>query len=708
MKQPLNNALIIVVIVIAIAFRIPYLDSIPPGLNFDEGAEGIAALDVTAGDYKIWWFIGGGKEPLMAYLVQPLFWIFGPTRFALRLYTALMGVGTVLAVYFLSWEFGIRNQESESISNFILLLPIIAALGVATSFWHVAYSRIAFRALSNPMVATLAIGFLWKGLRTHRRRDFIWAGSFTGGLIYTYLAGRFVPVTIFLFFIVEYGIAYYLQRKSLLTQHWKNLTVMLIVAFLVFAPLGLFFLQHPHAFVDRAGAVSIFSPNVHHGNFWGLLGQTTLTTLGTFVSLTGDPNPLGNIPYKPYLPPYLAIFFVIGIIISIRNWHKPVYVFLLIWWSVMLLPGILAPEDAPHHLRLIGTIPATYLLVALGLCYSIIKIHNLFHLTVPPIMVLITLIFGLTSYHTYDDYFIYWTNEIDHYMSFDVYAEELAHHISNETESNNTTVIPMDLRASHEARHYTLDFLSYGLNFPTKQALLFPNIKNFQKNTLPYEYIIIDESTIAQSLTNSVHGKTKLNVIRWKQDKHHQADEKELFTFLLETGKAQRLDTKTYPVYDIETYQLPNKYTIFTLPQIENVIDITLDNMIQIQRATVIATTNAVAVGITYMPITQTTVNYKASIRLISQHGDVVVQKDRVLYHNWHQGTMYWTPHESVNEYYLLLLPPQIPYGMYTVHAVVYHPDTLAPLTLNGQVEIYLGQIQLRDTKDLSLTLSPR
>ena len=82
---------IIIIIVVSVAFRFPFLDSIPPGLNFDEGGEGVAALDVTKGHFRIWWPIGGGKEPLMAYLVQPLFWALGPTRLALRVYTALMG-----------------------------------------------------------------------------------------------------------------------------------------------------------------------------------------------------------------------------------------------------------------------------------------------------------------------------------------------------------------------------------------------------------------------------------------------------------------------------------------------------------------------------------------------------------------------------------------------------------------------------------------
>jgi hypothetical protein len=48
-----------------------------------------------------------------------------------------------------------------------------------------------------------------------------------------------------------------------------------------------------------------------------------------------------------------------------------------------------------------------------------------------------------------------------------------------------------------------------------------------------------------------------------------------------------------------------------------------------------------------------------------------------------------------VNEYYLLALPDDVPAGTYEVRAVVYHPETLAPLTMNGQAEIKLGQIEI-------------
>ncbi len=689
MRHRLNAWLpLLLAVAVAIAFRFPLLDSLPPGLNFDEGGEGIAALDVMHGTFKVMWPIGGGKEPLMAYLVQPLFWLFGPTRLALRLYAALWGLGAVLATYFLAGQLWPANRNDRPGKAALAWVPAFAAFGLATAFWHVAYSRIAFRALSNPAVEALALGFLWRALRSGRWRDFLLAGFFTGSLIYTYLPGRFVPLGIALFFGVEVARAWSQGQKPLLLQYWQKLAVMVGMAILVFLPMAIFFIQNPGTFGQRARAVSIFSPAMHQGDFWGTLWRTTLKTLGTFVALTGDPNELANIPGRPELGPLLAILLLVGIGLALYRWRKPPYLFLLTWWPVMLLPAILAPEDAPHHLRLIGTAPGTYIFVGLGLSQIVYIISTQISARWSALgqqqwqnylsWLFLALVFGLAALRTYRDYFIHWANEVDHYLAFDVYAEELAEHIAADTEPGVTYAIPMDLRAAHEARHYSLDFLSYGQT--------------------SYDYVVVDEGTVGRSLTEAVRGSDKLRLVRWTADKHREADVREVVTFLLETGGAALVDWAAYPVYTIETYQLPATDTQFALPAIETPIEVTLDDLIQIRRAAVLSRATVggqIAVAVTYARIAPTEVDYKASLRLVGPAGATVAQLDRTLRHNWHQSTSLW-PAEEVNEYYLLPLPPDLVPGLYEVRLVIYHPETLAPLTDNGVVEVSLGQVEVK------------
>ena len=668
-------ALLLLALAIAAALRLWRLDGLPPALNFDEAGNGIAALDIAHGNFKIWWDIGGGKEPLMAYLTQPLFWLFGITPLALRLYAALMGIAAVGATYFLARQLFFAEPENGFGWKFV---PLWAAFGLATAFWHVSLSRIAFRANALPVVEALAFGFLWRGLRTRHTRDFLWAGGFTGLVMYTYLAGRLLPLALIVFFGAEAIAAWRRGQSPLLVQFWRQLLAMVGVAVAVDLPLAVFFARHPALLNARAGAVSIFSPAVNGGNLWGALWHTTATTLGTFFAVTGDPNSLVNIPGKPELSAGLAVLFAVGVIMAVarQSAYRPQTLFVLLAWGVILLPAILAPEGAPHHLRLIGTAPLTYILVAMGLAgiggwlARRIRVAPLL-----PVSLLAVLVFGVTGVQTARDYFSHWANGVDHYMDFDVYAAELAATIAGDGDSQVRYVIPMDLRAGHEARHYSLEFYFAG--------------------EPPYRYVLVDENTLAQSLTAAARGKSVLKVVRWTQDKHREADAKGLVTFLLAIANTVPTAADPARVYTIETYRLPDENTVFAFPKIESPVDVTLDGEIQVRRSWVASrptATGQVAAAVTFAPIAPIADNLKASMRLVAPDGSVRAQTDRVLLHNWHQPTSLWLP-EEVHEYYLLALPADAPTGEYSVRLVVYHPDTLAPLTDNGLVGVSLGAV---------------
>jgi 4-amino-4-deoxy-L-arabinose transferase-like glycosyltransferase len=716
---------LLLAVAVAALLRYPGLGLIPPGLSFDEAGNGVAALDVAHGQYHLWWPIGGGKEPLIAYLLQPLFWLFGPTRLALRLYAATMGLVTVAGTYWLAWELFAKPSN----------LPIFAALGLATAFWHVAYSRIAFRALAMPALEVLALAWLWRALRTAgplggragRWRHFAGAGFLLGLGLYTYPSARFVPVALALFFSIEALLARLRGERPLLMRDFWGLALSATVGLLVFSPLALFFVRHPGTFLQRAETVSIFDPSWNQGDLWGTFLHTTLVTLGTFAGLTGDPNSMGNLPGRPMLGLVLAPLFWLGVVVSIwrvvrylSNRHYDVpkrhdatsspftippspinsptpysllptsysllptpYLFLLCWWPVLLLPGILAPEGAPHYLRIIGTAPATYILIAIGLA----QISSLpagagniqYLLAYPPgqaiskwrisnWLILIFLPIGLV---TARDYFVRWAKLPELYMAYDVYAVELAEQMAAETDPSVAYIIPMDLRAGHEARHYTLDFLYRG--------------------DIPYYYLPVDETTAAARLTEAAAGHRTLRVVRWLQDKHAAADEREVVTFLLATT-AQLVQEKTYPAYRIETWALPSAHTMFALPAIERTVDATFSDVLRLESASVSTEGERVAVALRWAPLAAMDVDYKASLRLVAPDGNVVAQKDRFLRHNWHQGTGLWLP-ETVNEYYLL---PPVPPGEYILQVVVYHPETLAPLVVDGNVEVSLDTVQVK------------
>jgi 4-amino-4-deoxy-L-arabinose transferase-like glycosyltransferase len=708
------------VLVLAALLRYPGLALVPPGLSFDEAGNGVAAMDVVNGQYRLWWPIGGGKEPLIVYLLQPLIWLFGQTPVALRLYGATMGIISVAGTYWLAWEMFVAGRVSERDNKAPSILPLFAALGLATAFWHVAFSRLAFRALALPSVEVLALAWLWRALRisesgegqTRSWHHFVGSGVLIGLAAYTYLPGRFVPVVLALFFAIEAGLAWLRGVPPLVIRHIGGLAISVLAALLLLLPLSVFFAQNPEALFERAGVVSIFSPEWNQGDLAGTLLRVTLTNLGTFAAVTGDPNPIANLPGRPMLGLILALFFWLGVIVSVwcvlrfaagrgssRDGSATLtpssmggdrllaaaYLLLLCCWVVMLLPGILAPEGAPHHLRIIGTAPGTYILVAVGLSQitniklqissrQIDKSANLwkspqvlFSQYAGWLVVLMFLIIGLT---TARDYFGRWAELPELYMAYDVYALELIEQMASESDSSVAYVIPMDSRAGHEARHYTLDFLYRG--------------------DTPYYYVPVDEMTVAERLTEVASGRKTLRVVRWLQDKHAGADEREVVTFLL--ARAARLTgEETHPVYRVETWTLPSAETRFALPAIEGDVGATFGDVLRLEAADLSLVGDVVAVAVRWAPLAAMDADYKASLRLVAADGSVVAQKDRFLRHNWHQGTSLWPP-ETVNEYYLL---PPVPPGEYEVRVVVYHPETLAPLLTDTGADVSLGRVRV-------------
>jgi hypothetical protein len=745
---------ILVILLLAAFWRLYRLPVLPPGLNFDEAGTGVAALDILAGRPQLWWRIGGGQEPLWPYIVALSTLTLTPTPLALRLPAAFIGILTIAAVYPLMLAL-FRNRQPY-------WMALLTMLGLTFSEWHLHFSRLGFRAILIPWLTACAFYFLWLGLtRTGRRLHVLLAASFMALAVYSYLAARLLPFVVILFIILQ-GLHYLLrQTPGSIGQLTRPGIYFFLYLALLLLPLGLYFAFYPADLIARATTVSIFNPAWNRGDLVGAAWQTILLTLTTFLGLDGDANPLVNLPHQPALPLFLALFFILGLVVSVYELFRPLnwagwfglaqpraanpaqakldhlkpgpplspHLFLLCWWSVLLLPAILAPEGAPHHLRLIVALVPTYAFVAIGMTTVINRAVGLLNkqrtpgnrLHPKPSLVQVgayllpVACYALLAVQSYLNYFIRWPDRVDFTLPFDLYAVRLAQEIGR-SPANVVTILPMDIRAGSEARHYTLDYL---LRF-SKPALWPPGGATSPPDpaSTPYVYIPVDEHNAAALLNQAVRGKEVARVVRWTEDKHHEADAKEIVTFLLETT-AQRVGQESFPVYNLETYALASPQTAdcsaqaqendkkedcnppplaFALPAINQQLGLTFGDLLRLEAAFVPPTASPgswLPVALTLVPLAPMDTDYKASIRLIGPAGERLAQKDRVLQHNFHQGTSLWPP-ETVNEYYLLPIPPAAPPGDYTIVVVIYHPETLAPLMADGFVEAPVGRVRLR------------
>lgn len=661
--------IIILILLLAALFRFYRLPELPPGLNFDEAGNGVAALDVLHGDAKLWWRIGGGKEPLWPYLIAVSTAVLGPIPLALRLPAALAGVLTVAALLPLGRALFPHRPG----------VALLAMLGLALSEWHLHFSRLGLRAVLLPLLSALAFYVFWRGFRRRSPGTApLLAAALLAGAVYAYLAARLLPLV-----IIAFALLLWLADRRRTRRNWVAVFQLFLFLLIFLLPLIIYFTLYPADFVARAATVSIFNPTWNQGNLSGAVWQVLRLSLGTFVGLTGDANPLVNWPGQPALPLLLAPFFLAGLLASLVRSvrlfgpaspaENPAYLFVLLWWAIMLLPALLAPEGAPHHLRLLGAIGPTFLLVALGL---VIAVDFLQRWLARWAVLLPLACFALVGGQTAQTYFGRWSH-LDFTLTFDLYATRLAADIAR-TDPATAYLLPMDVRAGPEARHYTLDYLLAG-----------------KSSSYTYTYLPVEDQGAAARLSQAIAGRKVLKVVRWTADKHREADAKEIVSFLLNEA-GQLVERESFPVYTVETYALRPGAKI-SLPSPNRTIDANFDDVLRLGAAYLPAAAapgQRLPVVLKFSPLAASDVDYKASLRLVGPTGARVAQKDRQLLHNFHQGTSLWPP-EPVTEYYLLDIPPDAAPGDYTVTVVIYHPQTLAPLVAGGVAEVTLGSVRI-------------
>ncbi len=165
-----------IILVVAGLFRLWQLQAIPPGLFGDEATDGLDALDVLAGRGAVFFPANFGREGLHMWIVAATFRLLGVTPLALRLPSAIAGIATALATYWLGRELlaayhrpGTKSRPGDPDdrrpnSVVVSLAPLLAALYLATSFWHVHFSRFGIRGVFTPLCAALAFAAFWRAV----------------------------------------------------------------------------------------------------------------------------------------------------------------------------------------------------------------------------------------------------------------------------------------------------------------------------------------------------------------------------------------------------------------------------------------------------------------------------------------------------------------------------------------------------------------
>jgi hypothetical protein len=217
------------------------------------------------------------------------------------------------------------------------------------------------------------------------------------------------------------GVLLWQHRGEVMVQ-WRGMLMGGIVALVVAAPLGIYFIQNPLSFTTRIEQVSVVDRED------GTLLDNLQRTAAMFT-WHGDANPRSNVPGRPALDPLLAPFFLAGLALALwRFWH-PGRIWLLSGLIVMLLPTILS-DYAPSFQRAIGALPFVALATALGL-EGVARLGNrLWPRGHSAYLALASTLLAVSIVLTWRAYFVTWANAPALFPAWDVGFTQLAGEIA--------------------------------------------------------------------------------------------------------------------------------------------------------------------------------------------------------------------------------------------------------------------------------------
>jgi len=368
----------IIILTIISAFLIFYrFADIPKYLAYDEVEFTKLALSLQNKPYTSYSSLATGHSTLYFYILLASLKTFGINIFALRLPAAIFGILSVIIFYLVIK--GLKNYELR-IKNYNVL-PFLLAIIFLTSRWFLNFARFSFEAtfllflelvsiyfllLANAQITNfLRLGIPPKGEGSHWRQkislssiNLIISGLFSGFAFLSYTPGRiffFLPIVFLLF------------KKQFNNKTIKQLLLFLIPLIITITPLTTYLLTNKDVRIDQQFFLRNHEMTVNE-KVNGLWSNISSTALMFFTK--GDMNGRHNYPGKPALNPVWGILFIIGLIISIKNFKNLYNKIFLLYFFISLFPALMTyPWENPNMLRTFTVLPSVVYFIGITIYY---------------------------------------------------------------------------------------------------------------------------------------------------------------------------------------------------------------------------------------------------------------------------------------------------------------------------------------------------
>ncbi len=401
----------------------------------DEAMNGNNAVEAAeTNHFQAFYTDNNGREGLyidLVAVIMKLSPVYEP--WAVRLPAAVAGVLTVCGLYLFAGElFG----EGAG---------LFAAFLLAASFWHINFSRIAFRAILAPLFLVWALYLLIRAFKENPSAGAWWYAIGAGAVyalgFYSYTAYRITPLLLLLF------IPFF--RKS--PQYWKRASLFMASVLICVTPIGWYFVQHPADFFGRITEIEV--TKAPHPLYRFAVNSAKEMLMFNFH---GDYNWRHNISGAPELFIPVGVLFLLGIILGIyylfRRMSKrqvtpanecvfePFGVCLTFAMLVLgILPAAATMESVPHALRSILAVPPAMIFAALGGVWIYRLVQK--HLGVRSSVVLAAIFIIVVGFFGYYDYFVVWEQNPKTAEAFDADYMTVAEEINALPKSTQKYVI---------------------------------------------------------------------------------------------------------------------------------------------------------------------------------------------------------------------------------------------------------------------------
>lgn len=384
-----KHYLIIAILVLASILRLVLLDKFPSGFNADEAALGYNAYSLieTGKDEhgESWPLVFRSfddyKPPLYVYLTIPFVKIFGLNVYSVRLPSAIAGILSVWLIYLVSIKLFKDKKYLPEISAFIL----------ATSPWHLHFSRGAWEV--NISTFLILLGFYFY-LKSKENINYLYLFVLTFVLsLYTYHSARVIAPILGLS-LVLIDLKYFLDKKNL-----KTALLALAVGIILALPVATQLLSKEGQ--SRFSGVSIFAdsgplswvhemrrtdPNpdstftkIKYNRYFAYAGKFVQNYFShfspNFLFVAGDKIDRSRVPGFGQMLSVTGPLALIGLINLLGRRRSKTSLLILSWLAISPIAASLTYQS-PHALRSQNMVIPLTLIISLGIFQTLQYIKN--------------------------------------------------------------------------------------------------------------------------------------------------------------------------------------------------------------------------------------------------------------------------------------------------------------------------------------------